>query len=556
MNKSLIFLAALVLISASSVKDERIQYLNIMKKELKRSMNGLKLKGFESPYFISYRIFDETTNYIKATSGAVVSKTIDWRRSNLYLELRVGDYQFDNTAVINKKSNSISFSNYYNAAAPLEPDERALRNKLWLLTDKAYRKSLSGFYKKKGQKVFESENKSLPAFYRAKPEQFVSPVKTLSFKASRIEALVKELSKKLSEKTAVIQSSVVYDAEKYHNIIVNSEGTEIVETSVLYSISFDAEARADDGMLVRNSRIFYAREASEIPSVNELRKKAEIFIEDLIALKNAPVMDPFVGPAILMPEATGVLFHEALGHRLEGERQINDDEGRTFNNHLGKKVIPSFLHLVDDPTSPRFDKTSLNGFYRYDDEGVKSQRAVLVENGILKGFLLSRTPVPGMNQSNGHGRGSVFHKPRGRMAVTMVKSDKSVKFDRLKEMLLDEVKKQKKPYGLLFKDIAGGSTNTSSYRYQAFKGVPLMAYRVYPDGREELVRGIEMVGTPLAAINKIVMAADESRVFNGYCGAESGTILVSAVAPAILTTELELQRAGKSSERKPILPKP
>jgi len=259
----------------------------------------------------------------------------------------------------------------------------------------------------------------------------------------------------------------------------------------------------------------------------------------------------------MSPEATGVFFHETIGHRLEGQRQEDQEEGRTFKGHLGRRILPEFVDVADDPTLTAWDGIPLNGHYRVDDEGVRASRASLVESGVLRGFLLSRRPVEGFEHSNGHGRSDGFQRPVGRMATLVVQGRTPVSPERLREMLLEEVRRQHKPYGLIIETIAGGSTNTSSYGYQAFKGVPRVAYRVDAEtGAMELVRGVEIVGTPLSSINKIVATSDRYGVFNGYCGAESGPVPVSTVAPEMLFAEIELQRSQDTRERAPVLPAP
>src|SRR6185312_12179085 len=175
---------------------------------------------------------------------------------------------------------------------------------------------------------------------------------------------------------------------------------------------------------------------------------------------------------ILEPDASGVLFHEAVGHRLEGERQEGESEGKTFRGQIGKQVLPAFLSISDDPTLASFKGEPLNGNYLFDEEGVKAQRVPLIENGVLKNFLLSRKPTEGFSQSNGHGRAASGRKPVARMANLLVESKKQVSHDELKRMLIAEAKRQGKPFGLIIRDINGGNTNTSSFGYQAFKGIP------------------------------------------------------------------------------------
>jgi predicted Zn-dependent protease len=347
------------------------------------------------------------------------------------------------------------------------------------------------------------------------------------------------------------------DAEKQIRWFTSSEGSRLVTESALYAVHVSATARAADGQLLENGRDWYGSSEAELPGPDVIRAEARRMAAELVALRDAPSLDPYDGPAILAPEAAGVLFHEAVGHRLEGDRQDDDREGRTFKGQVGKPVLPPFLTVVDDPTLRSAAGTPLNGWYRFDDQGVPAQRAVLVRDGTLEGFILSRKPVKPFTRSNGHARSQGGPAPVARMANLVVTASRTVPMVELKRMLLAEARRQGKPYGLVVRDAAGGNTSTAGLGYQAFKGTPRLVYRVDVEtGREELVRGVEIVGTPLAAVNRIVAAGDEVRVFNGYCGAESGYVPVSTVAPAVLVAGIEMQRSTRPGERAPLLPSP
>jgi predicted Zn-dependent protease len=269
------------------------------------------------------------------------------------------------------------------------------------------------------------------------------------------------------------------------------------------------------------------------------------------------VTEPFDGPAILSGRAAAVFFHEVLGHRLEGQRQRGDEEGQTFTKDVGKEVLPAFLSVADDPTLTTFGKTWLSGNYQYDDEGQRAQRVALIDSGVLKTFLMSRLPIASFANSNGHGRAQSGKVPTGRQGNLIVTSTKSVSEDKLRKQLIEEAKKQGKSYGLYFEDISSGFAVTQRRSPQAFEVIPLVVWRVYVDGRpDELVRGVSIVGTPLAAMKRILVTSDKSEVFNGECGAESGTIPVSAVAPAMLFSEMETQKQPQNTARPPILPMP
>jgi predicted Zn-dependent protease len=276
-----------------------------------------------------------------------------------------------------------------------------------------------------------------------------------------------------------------------------------------------------------------------------------------VALRKAPMTEPFDGPVILSGRAAAVFFHEVLGHRLEGQRQRGEEEGQTFTKELNKEVLPSFLSVADDPTKAKFGDTWLSGSYDYDDEGQKARRVELIQDGVLKTFLMSRLPIASFAASNGHGRGQVGRMPTGRQGNLIVTSTKSVSASELRKQLIAEARKQGKAYGLYFEDISSGFAVTTRSSPQAFQVIPLVVYRVYVDGRpDELVRGVSIVGTPLAAMKRILATGDTSEVFNGECGAESGTVPVSAVAPAMLMSEMETQRQPQGTSRPPILPIP
>jgi predicted Zn-dependent protease len=279
--------------------------------------------------------------------------------------------------------------------------------------------------------------------------------------------------------------------------------------------------------------------------------------KSLEALRKAPVTEPFDGPAILSGRAAAVFFHEVLGHRLEGQRQRGDEEGQTFTKEVGHDVLPTFLSVADDPTVTTFGKTWLSGSYAYDDEGEKARRVDLIQDGVLKTFLMSRLPIANFDASNGHGRAQTGHVPTGRQGNLIVTSTKTEPESELRKQLIEEAKQQGKAYGLYFEDISSGFAVTSRSSPQAFSVVPLVVWRVYVDGRpDELVRGVSIVGTPLAAMKRILATGDKSEVFNGECGAESGTIPVSAVAPAMLVSEMETQKQAQGTARPPILPIP
>nr|WP_309891427.1 TldD/PmbA family protein [Archangium sp.] len=554
------WLAASVLLTAAApAPDARVTLMDAMAEELQRNQQQLKIQNHEPPYFMSYQLKDTEQHAMVARYGAIFLDD-SYRDRKLYADVRVGSYELDNSGPEEYEFFGGGKGSSYiaNREAPLDDSGLALRTALWLMTDEKYKAALSQLLKKRGESVYTVEDPNQPpSFSKEKPASYVQPPMAFPFNRDRWSKVAREVSARFKSHPEIFDSEVRVTADKVTRLFVSSEGGRIVTEQTMYGLHVMAVTRADDGQLLDNSRNYYAPTEAGLPDDKKLAEATAKIIEELLALRKAPSIDPYTGPAILAPEAAGVLFHEAVGHRLEGERQDAEGEGKTFRGQVGKQLLPTFISIVDDPTLRSLREEPLNGFYEYDEEGVKGQRVSLVEKGVLRSYLMSRRPVEGFLQSNGHGRSQGTRKPVARMANLMVESTKQVDDAELKKQLIAEAKRQGKPYGLIIRDITGGNTNTSSYGYQAFKGVPRMVYRVdVKTGQESLVRGVEIVGTPLSSINRITATGRKSGIFNGFCGAESGNVPVSTVAPAVLLQEIELQRSVEGKDRPPILMSP
>ncbi len=556
-------LVALALAAASPppapADDGRAAVLSAMTAELARSTERLRLQGYEAPYFVAYQVKEVTRAEIAGRYGAVFEDS-SRRDRNLWVDLRVGGYDFDSSGP-EDPGLLLGMDGptwYAPKEAPLDGDVQALRTALWLATDERYKEALAAYFKKKSREVYRAASEARTAsFSREAPSRHVDPPRPFPFDRERWRGVVRDATAAFRAHPDVFDSSAKVVAERHVRWFASSEGAGVITDQLLYGVHVAAVARAPDGQLLEDGRDFYARSEADLPSPEALRAAAASIIGELEALRRAPAIDPYTGPAILEPEAAGVLFHEAVGHRLEGERLEDDKDGQTFKGQIGQAVLPPFLTIVDDPTLASANGTSLNGSYLFDEQGVAARRTVLVKDGRLETFLLSRRPVRPFEASNGHGRSQGARAPMARMGNLVVESSRRVAPAELKRMLMAEARRQGKRYGLVIRDITGGNTNTASFGYQAFKGTPRLVYRVdAKTGAEELVRGVELVGTPLASVNKVLATSDASRVFNGFCGAESGFVPVSTVAPAILVGELELQRVARANERGPILPSP
>ena len=528
-----------------------------LEQEVARAMTVLKEKGNPAPYFINYEVNDIQSIQVEASLGAL--KNSDNEHSRLLdIDVRVGDYQYDNTHQIRGQRGGGSGNFQYPVMIPLDDDLDALKSAIWLETDRRYKTAVERLIQVRANRTIKVEEEDTSAdFSRERPQvASLGQVKT-DFNVQDWEKKAKAYSALFAKYPEIYDGSVAVSSTAMNQYVVNSEGTSVQHGNIHIRLSIFARTKADDGMELNRFEAFDAHSLDRLPSEATVRQTIEKMIADLRALRVAPMIDPFTGPAILSGRASGVFFHEIFGHRVEGQRQKNDNEGQTFTKRVNQPVLPDFISVFDDPTTKQVGGIDLNGYYRFDDDGVAAQRVTVVDKGILKNFLLSRAPVAGFEQSNGHGRKAPGYGSVGRQANLIIESSRTVTTPKLREMLIEEAKRQGKPYGLLFEDISGGFTTTSRNSPQAFQVTPIMVYRVYVDGRpDELVRGVDLIGTPLTSFSKIVASNDKPEIFNGFCGAESGFIPVSAVSPSILTTQIEVQKKAKSSERPPILPPP
>jgi len=525
--------------------------MKVMQAELARASTDLG-KTDSPPYFMSYTVYDQNLVVLVGAYGSLLTDaSLDRRQADV--TMRVGSPALDNT------HDQSRYSGMTSGTLPLGNNQDAIARVLWELTDREYKRAAPAYLNVKTNTAVraEEEDKS-PDFSKEKPEIHLdNPGPPPPLDHSAWSAEIRHLSANFRKYPDVYFATVVLQATESNSRMVSTEGSAIETPSSSTRLIMEAQTRADDGMELLRVETFQAPSASGLPSEAELDAKISKMAEDLKALKAAPVAEPYDGPALLSGRAAAVFFHEVLGHRLEGHRQRDEEEGQTFTKKIGQEVLPKFLSVADDPTMQELDGVRLAGSYDFDNEGVPAQRVELIQNGILKNFLMSRMPIKDFSQSNGHGRDQPGLMPTGRQGNLIVTSSQTVPESELRQKLIDEIKKQNKPYGLYFDDIQGGFTLTTRSLPQAFQVLPVIVYKVYPDGRpDELVRGVDIVGTPLAALTRILLTGDKEHVFNGVCGAESGQVPVSAVAPAMLFSEMEVQKRQHSHDRPPILPPP
>lgn len=524
--------------------------LKAMQNELSRATTELS-KSDQPPYYLSYTVYDQDFVGLVGAYGSLLSDTAAERRF-ADVTMRVGTADLDNTHGQSRPSGVTS------GTLPLGNDQDAIARVLWELTDREYKRAVPALMNVRTDSAVraEEEDKS-PDFSKERPATHIGETDTAFFDRSAWEGEIKRLSAAFRKYPEVYFSSVVLQVTNSNSRMVSSEGTTLVSPTSSTRLVMEAQTRADDGMDLLRVETFQAPNAKGLPAEAELTAKIEKMAADLGALRKAPVAEPYDGPALLSGRAAAVFFHEVLGHRLEGHRQRDEEEGQTFTKKVGQEVLPRFLSVVDDPTLHEMAGVKLAGAYQFDNEGTPAERVDVIKDGVLKNFLMSRMPIKNFSDSNGHGRNQPGLMPTGRQGNLIVTSTQAVPEDQMRQKLIDEVKKQGKPYGLYFDDIQGGFTITTRQLPQAFQVLPVMVYKVYADGRpDELVRGVDIVGTPLAALTRILTTGDQEHVFNGVCGAESGQVPVAAVAPSMLFSEMEVQKRAHQHERPPLLPPP
>jgi len=525
-----------------------------MGEELDRELPILS-KASPPAYFISYTLTSTDRSEVMGSNGALLSSE-DSHSRWLETQVRVGSYDLDNT---HKVGNSPASQGGFGTSVPIDDAPDVLRRAMWLQTDRQYRTASEALIKINTSKEVQAQTieEHAPDFAREQSHVQYGPEVSVHPDRKPWEEKVRLYTRAFRASPQILNSIVTFSATGENQYQLNSEGTRLQFGQVHYRLELFIQGKAPDGMDINRYYNFDWTNPSDAPDDKAVLAEGQVLRKELESLVAAPLVEPYAGPALLTGRATAVFFHEVFGHRAEGFRQKDINEGQTFARKVGEEILPKFISIYDDPTKKVLNKDILIGYYPFDDEGTPSERVTLVDHGVLKNFEMSRQPLIGFPTSNGHGRRQIGAQPVSRQGNLIVESSLTVSNAELRKKLIEEIKRQGKPFGLLIDDIAGGFTFTGRGQPQAFQVQPLVVYKVFADGRrDELVRGVDIVGTPLVSLTKIVATGDTMEVFNGYCGAESGSVPVAAAAPAILISEMEVQKKETSTDKPPILPPP
>lgn len=530
--------------------------LAAMEAELERSFARLRQED-EPPYYLSYEIHEQHSLTATVSFGQLLSRSEN-RQRQADVDLRVGSPELDNTHPRRGEGRLFSIPNRFAwVEVPLDDDPAAIASVLWAETDRRYKRAVEDLTAVATNVEVQVEaSDTSPDFAGAPAAELVTGHREVDLDLDAWIELLERVTAPFADHGEIYQAEASLTAFGGRRWFVNTEGSRLGTGRVAYRLSLSGLTKADDGMELPRHESFFSYSPDGLPDEKKLAAIVADMIADLLALRQAPVVDPYTGPALLSGRAAGVFFHEVFGHRIEGHRQKSEEEGQTFKKMVGESILPASFDVVFDPTRRRSGTTDLAGFYRFDNEGVEARPVTVIEDGVFRRFLMSRSPISGEPASNGHGRRQPGYNVVARQSNLLVEVADPLSRDELKAELIRRVEAEGKPFGLYFEDIAGGFTLTGRQIPNAFNVLPILVFRVYPDGREELVRGVDLIGTPLTAFSAVVAGGGELGVFNGTCGAESGGVPVSAASPSLLIGQVEVQKKEKSQERPPILPAP
>jgi TldD protein len=554
----LVLMLLIGLLESNGQGKEKDIILIALKEELNREMAVLKEKEIPA-YYIDYKITELENTSFTASFGSIVRDNHNYVRI-FTPNVKVGGYQFDNTHTGDEAGHHF-MSGFGNIRVlPIDDDPFVLKKEMWESTQTAYRSAMERYKAVRSSAANKVNSKDLPDFSKENASQYYDErPKRLSERWNREEWItqLKKYSNLFAPSADFISAEASFRIGTERKYFVSTEGTEIVQNQEYCYLFISGTIRADDGELLPLNKSYYAPSPESLPTAQVIEHDIADLITKLYLLKKAPLAEPYTGPAILYAQSAGVFFHEIFGHRVEGHRLRSKYDGQTFKEKINEQVLPKTLDVIFDPTLSEYNRKPLNGYYRFDDEGVQGQRVKAVEKGVLKTFLMSRTPLENFTVSNGHGRSSTGMGAVSRQSNLIVENSKPVSMPDLRKMLIKECLKQNKKYGYFFKSVVGGFTNTGRFNPNAFNIFPTEVYRIYTDGRpDELVRGVDLIGTPLAMFAEIQAAGDTKDVFIGFCGAESGSVPVSAVAPSLFVRRIETQKKFKNDQDETLLPSP
>lgn len=535
------------------VQEEKV--LHVMGKELARSFKVLK-KQNPPIYYLAYTYTEGENEGIEVSLGGVLQQYHTFT-SLAEVQARAGSPRLDNTRALKGEWQQFNIDGFEKTPPLSLANQHAFELAWWRGTQQAAEQAQENYTRVSANVRTMSKTKDQSNDFVFPPVQtYCQTQSTEPVDMQQVKELLLKASKLVIGKAYVLESSFSFGVTQGHRYFADSRGTRLKTPYRRMRLMYSLSNRTPDGMSLERFKDYNLDSMDQLPTAAQLAADVKQSLQELQQLTNAPEAEPLTAPTILKGKAAAVFVHEVLGHRLEGHRQKDDSEGQTFTGKAGQQVISNLLTIVDDPTLTYFNGAPLRGHYVYDDEGVKARPVVLIENGVLKNFLMSSSPIEGFAVSNGHGRREAGLRAVARMGIMRTTAAKTMPYEQLEQQLIAEIKSQGKPYGFIVEDLGGGFTFTNTSMPQSFKLQAKLVWRVYPDGRKEMVRGLDVVGTPLVSFNKVLAVGDDDTVFDGSCGAESGWVPQSNIAPSLLLQSMEMEKTQKGDFKPPVLPSP
>jgi TldD protein len=529
--------------------------LQAMLAELARASEELSIYGAEAPYHVGLQVIETHRVGIHGEEGGLQGYRPSSSRV-VHADVRVGGPNLDSTHPLR----DVGWDEPPPPGRELGngDDPEVLQREIWREIEARYRVAQERWQRVLAdQQVLVAEEQSWDLAPVEPEQELGEPADLAGVDLAAWEDAARRASAVFASSDLTQDPVVSLSGEAETRWFVSTEGHALREGRSRFRTSIRVDTLADDGTMIQLFEAWDAADAAGLPDADTLVAEATALQGRLVALRDAPEQEPYQGPAVLAGRAAAVFFHEIFGHRVEGHRLKRVDDAQTFRNQVGEAILPDFLSVYDDPTVAALGGQDLRGHYGFDDEGVRAERVTLVRDGVLVGFLESRSPVGEAGRSNAHGRRQAGNDVVTRQGNLIIEASATIDDDELRGRLIAAARADGLPYGLVIDDIEGGFTFTDRDIPNAFQIDVVAARRVYVDGRpDEMVRGIDLIGTPLQTFSKIVAAGPTPEVFNGTCGAESGWVPVSAAAPALLIGQVETQRAFKGQARPPLLAPP
>jgi TldD protein len=571
--------------------------LQAMRDEMVRAKSRLELKipNIEQPvrpYYVEYRLLDLDVREVVAEFGTLLSNT-HTRNRFMNVVARVGSYKLDS-------SNFVSDDAFRGFIGPtgsvgIDRDYDSLRQDLWIATDQAFKEAVETYSRKQAYLSSLARQSDIDDFAKAEPVQLVEPLETPDWTNRNWEQEARDTSAALRAFSEIHESRVTYYLLFATEYLLTSEGTEIRQNRRFAAIEAGLSALADDGVPLNHYYATYAARPADLPSVETVRKALNVTGTELMALRAAPSAQDYTGPVLFEARAAAPLLGQVLGPAINGsrppisfspvmEQMLSGLGGKSdWVGRMGARVLPANVTLVDDPGAKEFHGTPLIGGYAVDEEGTRAQKVTLVENGNLKGELMSRRPGPDSDQSNGHGRAAFLNDAKPTMTNLLFTSTETLPTAELKKKFLDSCRAEKLPYCLIVREMDNPAISLlhqedfsellASFAGGAGTGdrLPLVVYRVYPEsGREEMIRGSRIIGLNTRALRNLAGIGNDNFVFNymqsqvngfagtalGAFGSAQGGLPAAVVAPSLLFEEVEVRGARGEAKRLPLLPPP